>query len=62
MNYKYKRGDIVIIYGPGENDGKFYEYRIAVIIDRDPYFKDYNVRFYDGTEDWILPKYIYQKI
>lgn len=35
-----------------------YKNETAKIIGCDPYFKDYNVRFKDNTEDWILSKYL----
>lgn len=58
MFNKFRNGTKVIVYGPGENDGKFYKNVPAIIIERDPYYLDYNVRFNDGTEDWILPKHL----
>ena len=60
MFNKYKNGDKVFVYGPGQNDGKFYRNVPAIIIERNPYFLDYNVRFKDGTEDWILPEYLHK--
>lgn len=56
MFNKYKNGDKVFVCGPGQNDGKFYRNVPAIIIGRDPYFLDYNVKFKDGTEDWVLPE------
>lgn len=58
MFSKYKKGDKVIVYGIGQNDGKLYKNVPAIIIERDPYFRDYNVRFKNGTEDWILPEHL----
>ena len=58
MFSKYKKGDKVMVCGPGQNDGRFYRDVPAIIIQRDPYFHDYNVRFKDGTEDWILPEHL----
>jgi len=58
MKNKYKKGNKVIVYGPGQNNGKFYKNLPAIIVERDPYFQDYNVRFKNGTEDWILPEYL----
>lgn len=58
MFNRYKNGQKVIVYGPGENDGKLYKNVPAQIIERDPYYKDYHVLFLDGTDDWLLPKYI----
>lgn len=54
----YRKGHKVIVYGPGQNNGKIYKNVPAIIIERDPYYYDYNVQFKDGTEDWILPKYL----
>lgn len=58
MFNKFKNGEKVIVYGPGENNGKFYENLPATIIERDPYYLDYHVIFKDGTNDWLLPKHI----
>lgn len=58
MFNKFKNGEKVIIYGIGKNDGKFYENLPAKIIERDSYYHDYHVQFKDGTDDWILPKYV----
>lgn len=30
----------------------------AIIIERDPYYKDYHVEFKAGTTDWLLPEHI----
>ena len=57
----YKRNQEVILNGPGENDGRMYHNVSAIIIETDPYYKDYHVRLKDGTEDWLLPKYIRRK-
>lgn len=58
MFNEFKKGHKVIVYGPGQNDGKFYRNVPAIIVERDPYYKDYCVKFLDGTEDWILPEYL----
>lgn len=58
MNNKFKNGSNVIVYGPGEKDGKFYKNKSAIIVERDPYYKDYLVRFKDSSEDWLLPVHI----
>lgn len=58
MHNKFKNGMKVIVCGPGENNGKFYKNVPAKIVSRDPYYKDYLVRFKNGTEDWLLPEYI----
>ena len=60
MFNKFKNGEKVIVYGPGEEDGKIYYNVQGTIIERDPYYKDYHVSFDDGTEDWLLPKYIHK--
>jgi len=60
MFNEFKRGHRVIVCGYGKNDGKFYKDLPAKIIERDPYYKDYLVKFEDGTQDWILPKYLRQ--
>lgn len=56
MNNEFKNGNKVIVYGAGQNDGKFYKNVSAIVLECDPYYKDYHVEFKDGTEDWILPE------
>lgn len=58
MKNKFKNKDKVFVYGPGENAGTFYKNVPAIIIERDSYYKDYLVKFKDGTEDWIEPKHL----
>lgn len=58
MFNKFKNGEMVFVDGIGEIDGKIYNSIPAIVINRDPYFKDYLVKFEDGTEDWILSKYL----
>lgn len=58
MFNKFKINDIVIVNGYGKNDSKYYKDRIAVVICRDTYFGDYNVRFEDGTEDWLDEEFL----
>jgi len=58
MHNEFKDNSKVFVYGPGQNDGKYYYKESAIILERDPYYKDYHVRFKDGTDDWILPKYL----
>ncbi len=58
MHNEFKDGSKVFVYGPGQNNGKYYYKESAIILERDPYYLDYHVRFKDGTEDWILPKYL----
>lgn len=56
MHNEFNNGEKVIVYGLGEKNGKFYKNVPAKIIERDPYYLDYHVKFKDGTDDWILPK------
>lgn len=58
MYNKFKNKEKVFVYGPGENAGIFYKNVPAFIVERDPYYLDYLVRFKDGKEDWIQPKYL----
>ena len=53
MFNKYKNNERVIITGFGKNNKKYYFERKGIIICRDPFFLDYNVKFEDGTEDWL---------
>lgn len=58
MRNEFKDGSKVFVYGFGQNDGKHYYKEPAIILECDPYFRDYHVKFKDGSEDWILPKYL----
>ena len=58
MHNEFKNNTKVIICGPGETNGKMYKNVLAIIIERDPYYKDYHVKFNDGTTDWLLPEHI----
>ena len=58
MYNKFKDGDIVIVNGLGKCDNKRYKDKIGKIICRDSFFFDYNIKFEDGTEDWIDDRYI----
>lgn len=58
MHNKFKDGSKVLVCGPGQKDGKYYNRKLAKVLYRDPHFKDYYVKFYDNSEDWILPKYL----
>ena len=52
MFSKFKAKDKVIVNGIGKCNEKEYINQTAIVINRDPFFLDYNVRFEDGTEDW----------
>lgn len=54
MFNKFKKGEKVVVYGSGEEFGRFYYHEPAVIKERDPYYKDYLVKFKDGSEEWFL--------
>ncbi len=58
MYNKFKNKEKVFVYGPGEKSGKFYRNVPAFIVERDPYYQDYLVRFKDGKEDWIQPQHL----
>ena len=58
MYNKFKDGDSVIVNGIGKCNGKRYKNKIGKVICRDPFFFDYNIKFEDGTEDWIDDIYI----
>lgn len=53
MNNKFNTNEKVIVNGIGKCNGKEYKDEVAIVINRDPFFLDYNVRFEDGTEDWL---------
>ena len=58
MNNRFKINELVLVTGIGLCNGKVYTNVKAKIICRDPYYKDYNICFEDGTEDWINGKYL----
>lgn len=58
MFNKYKIGEIVIVNGIGKYNETRYKNKIGIVICRDPYYKDYNIKFIDGTEDWLDEKYL----
>lgn len=53
MFNKFKIGEIVVVKGIGKKNGWFYYERVGTVICKDPYFKDYNIRFKDGSDDWF---------
>lgn len=53
MFNKFKNNERVLVNGIGKNGGKYYYKKRGYVICRDPYFKDYNIRFLDETEDWF---------
>ena len=57
MHNKFKIDELVIVNGIGKENGTIYKNRIAKDAElhgsyRAFYF-DYNIKFNDGTEDWI---------
>lgn len=58
MFNKYKNGSKVIVYGTGKNNGKFYKNVPATVIEVDPYYRDYHLKFKDGTEDWLSEEHL----
>lgn len=58
MNNKFKINEIVLANGIGKENGTYYKDKIAKIICRDTFYFDYNIRFNDGTEDWLDEKYL----
>lgn len=58
MFNKFKNKSIVCVTGYGKCNSQQYKNKIGTIIGRDPYFLDYNIKFEDGTEDWIDEIYL----
>lgn len=58
MRRKFKKGLHVIVRGFGKSNGHYYPNISGRIIEMDPYYNDYLVKFKNGTEDWFSPKYI----
>ena len=58
MFNKFKNNQKVIVNGFGKCNNRLYQNKIAIIICRDPYYLDYNIKFEDGTEDWIDGKFL----
>ncbi len=53
MFNKFKNGKKAIVCGYGEEFGRFYDYELGIVKERDPYYKDYLIEFMDGSEDWF---------
>lgn len=53
MKSKFKIGDKVIVNGVGKNQNKVYRNKRGYIIERDDFFKDYNVKFTKKISDWF---------
>lgn len=58
MHNEFRNDETVFVCGLGEENGKLYNSVPAKILERDPYYLDYHVKFKDGTEDWILPEHL----
>lgn len=52
MFNKFKKGEIVICCGIGKCSEQKY-IGIGIVIEKDYYYKDYCVKFEDGTEEWF---------
>ena len=52
MFNKFKINEIVICNGIGKGTEKKF-HRIGIVIEKDYYYKDYCIRFEDGTEEWF---------
>lgn len=58
MKNEFKYGEKVIVYGIGKKNLKFYKNMPGTVIERDTFYKDYCVKFSDGTEDWFDEDYL----
>lgn len=58
MYNSFNERQSVIVNGFGKNNNDFYRDKLATVICKDYYYGDYNVKFEDGTEDWIAEKYL----
>lgn len=58
MFNKFKNNQKVIVNGFGKCNHRRYRYKKGIVICRDPYYLDYNIRFEDGTEDWVDEKFL----
>lgn len=52
MFNRFKKKSKVMVYGPSKA-GRFYRNEVAIILERDSFFKDYHIKFKNGTDDWI---------
>lgn len=52
MRNKFKKGEPVIVNGIGKKDNKIYINKLGSIIERDAFFRDYNVKF-SKEDDWF---------
>lgn len=53
MFNKFKNNEIVLICGYTKEHNNYYYNERAQIICRDPFYLDYNIKFEDGSEDWV---------
>lgn len=60
MFSKFKKGERIVVCGFGKKSGKIYYRKSAIVKERDPYYKDYLVKFKDGSEDWFIEKYLHK--
>lgn len=58
MHNKFKKGTIVVVNGVGKCNDKRYYNMIGIVIERDPFFKDYHILFEDGSKDWLDDKFL----
>ena len=59
MFSKFKKGVMVLVVGKGKIEPiKTYKYRYGKVIQRDDFFKDYEIKFKDGTTDWLDEQYL----
>lgn len=61
MFYKFKKKSSVIVSGRGLSTGIFYQNISGTVVIRDPFFKDYLVKFADGKEEWFRPEALQRK-
>jgi len=52
MFNKFKIGELIICNGIGKNSEKMI-CALGIVVEKDYYYKDYCIRFEDGTEEWF---------
>lgn len=53
MLNKFKVSQRVHVNGIGKSENKYYKNKIGKVIIKDTYFRDYLIRFNNGSEDWF---------
>lgn len=62
MFSKFRTNTTVRVSGVGKCENAIYMSKIGIVLERDAYYKDYHVKFLDGSEDWFDEKYLRKEL